>query len=110
MDAADLLTVRGKILLYLAEHGALVGGLQISTVKLAEEIGVSQQTVSRTLIELEKQGLVERSGAGRTWIIKLTERGLKGLLEMHTILKKTFETPVEIELEGYVFTGLGEGA
>ncbi|MCD6341897.1 MAG: CTP-dependent riboflavin kinase, partial [Thaumarchaeota archaeon] len=41
---------------------------------------------------------------------KLTERGLKGLLEMHTILKKTFETPVEIELEGYVFTGLGEGA
>jgi len=105
-----LLTIKGRILLFLAEHGGIARELSISTVKLAEELETSQQTASRVLIELERAGLIERASIGRKHMIKLTEKGLKELLEMYTNLKRVFETPVEVELQGFVFTGLGEGA
>ena len=105
-----MLTIKGRILLFLAEHGGIARELSISTVKLAEELETSQQTASRVLIELERAGLIERTSIGRKHVIKLTEKGLKELLEMYTNLKRVFETPVEVELEGFVFTGLGEGA
>ena len=105
-----MLTIKGRILLFLAEHGGIARELSISTVKLAEELETSQQTASRVLIELERAGLIERTSIGRKHVIKLTEKGLKELLEMYTNLKRVFETPVEVELQGYVFTGLGEGA
>ncbi|RLG01004.1 MAG: riboflavin kinase [Candidatus Wolframiiraptor sp.] len=110
MEPIDLLTIKGRILLFLAEQGGIARELPISTVKLAEELKISQQTASRVLIELERAGLIERAGIGRKHVIKLTEEGLKELLEMYTSLKRVFETPVEVELEGYVFSGLGEGA
>ena len=105
-----MLTIKGRILLFLAEHGGIARELSISTVKLAEELETSQQTASRVLIELERAGLIERASIGRKHMIKLTEKGLKELLEMYTNLKRVFETPVEVELQGFVFTGLGEGA
>ncbi|MCD6535887.1 MAG: DUF120 domain-containing protein [Thaumarchaeota archaeon] len=110
MEPIDLLTIKGRILLFLAEHGGIARELSISTVKLAEELETSQQTASRVLIELERAGLIERASIGRKHMIKLTEKGLKELLEMYTNLKRVFETPVEVELQGFVFTGLGEGA
>ncbi|MCD6536551.1 MAG: helix-turn-helix domain-containing protein, partial [Thaumarchaeota archaeon] len=60
MEPIDLLTIKGRILLFLAEHGGIARELSISTVKLAEELETSQQTASRVLIELERAGLIER--------------------------------------------------
>lgn len=110
MGPVDLLTTGGRILLFLAEHGGIVGGSPISTTQLAKELGISQQTASRVLIALQQEGLIERLSVGRKFVVKLTEKGLKELLEVYTGLKKIFETPLEVELKGHVFTGLGEGA
>jgi len=110
MEPVDLLTISGKVLLFLAERGGIVSGLPLSTTKLAEELGISQQTASRVLIGLQQRGLVERTTVGRRHVVRLTEKGLKELLEMYTNLRRIFETPVEVKLEGSVFTGLGEGA
>ncbi len=110
MTTGNVIAQKGRILIYLAEHNALIKFLPLSTVKLADELGISQQTASRLLIELEKEGLIERSGSGRSRKVRLTEDGFKTLLEVHMQLKKIFETPVEVRLEGYVFTGLGEGS
>lgn len=110
MEISDLLTTSGKILLFLAEHGGIVDGISISTIQLAKELKISQQTVSRTLITLQQDGLIERTSVGRKFVIKLTEKGLKELLEMYTSLKEIFEKTLEIELRGYVFTGIGEGS
>jgi len=105
-----LLNLRGRVILYLASRGALSNFLELTTVKLAEELGISQQSASRVLIELEREGLVERGGAGRVWRVRLTERAARDLLEVFMRLKDVFESMSEIVLEGVVFTGLGEGA
>ena len=110
MKSNDFLTTAGKVMVYLASHGAVTKGVELSTLKLAEELGVSQQTISRVLIDLELKGLIERTEIGRKRMIKLTENGIRKLLDMYAVLKEVFETPVELELQGSVFTGLGEGA
>ncbi|MDW8021394.1 MAG: DUF120 domain-containing protein [Nitrososphaerota archaeon] len=110
MEPADLLTTSGKILLFLAEHGGIVGGFSLSTTQLAKELKISQQTASRVLIKLQREGLIERINVGRRLLVRLTDEGFKKLLETYTDLKKVFETPIELELKGHVFTGLGEGA
>jgi len=110
MQFGNILNLKGRVILYLAKHGALTEGLPLSTVKLAEELKISQQSASRILIELEKEGFLERKGVGRFRKIRLTEKALKELLEVHIQLKDIFEKESEVKLEGVVFTGLGEGA
>lgn len=110
MALDEILGPRGRIILHLAERGALVGGVGISTVKLAGELGISQQTISRLLIELEREGLVERRISGRRTTVRLTDRALDLLLALHARLRRIIEKPSEIVITGRVFTGLGEGA
>ncbi len=110
MSFKDLLSPKGRILLYLAEHNALLEGISLSTVKLARELEISQQSASRFLIELEREGLIRREGSGKVKVIRLTEKALESLLEAHVHLRKILDKPSEVRLEGRVFTGLGEGA
>jgi len=110
MSFQEILSSKGRILLYLAERGAFAEPLETSTVRLAKELEISQQSASRLLIELEEDGLVLREELGRARRIRLTEKAFEVLLEMHTQLKGIMERPTELRLEGRVFTGLGEGA
>ncbi|MCL7394298.1 MAG: DUF120 domain-containing protein [Thaumarchaeota archaeon] len=110
MPLEEILSGKGRIILRLAQENALVGGVRISTAKLAEEIGISQQSASRLLIELEKEGLIEREPSGRGAVIRLTNKALDLMLSLHAKLKEVLERPSEITLTGRVFTGLGEGA
>lgn len=110
MSFREILSSRGRILLYLAEKGAFAEPLEASTVKLARELKISQQSASRLLIELEEEGLIAREDFGRVRKIRLTEKAFEILLEMHTHLKEILERPRELRVEGRVFTGLGEGA
>lgn len=86
----------------------------VSSVELGDSLGVSQQTVSRQLIELERRGLIERRVSGRSRRIKLTSRGVELLGEIRSDLdsllgegkaRTRYKT-----VEGSVVTGLGEGA
>jgi riboflavin kinase len=99
-------------LLKLAEMGAHRRTARVSTEYLAGKLGVSQQTASRYLIELEGKGWIERTITPEGCLIKITDPGVKELNKLYSTLQVIMEAayPPSITLEGTVFTGLGEGA
>jgi len=99
-------------LLKLAEMGAHRRTAKISTEYLAEKLGASQQTASRYLIELDKNGWIKRTITPEGCLIKITDAGIKELKKLYSNLRFLMEAayPPSITLEGIVFTGLGEGA
>jgi len=100
------------VLLKLAEMGAHRRTAKISTEYLAGKLGISQQTSSRYLIELDNKGWVERTITPEGSLIRITEDGVKELQKLYLNLRFLMEAayPPSITLEGTVFTGLGEGA
>jgi len=99
-------------LMKLAEMGAHRRIARISTEYLAEKLGVSQQTASRYLIELDGKGWIERTISAEGCLIKITDSGTKELQKLYSSLRYLIEAayPPSVTLEGTVFTGLGEGA
>jgi riboflavin kinase, archaea type len=100
------------MLLKLAEMGAYRRTAKISTEFLAGKLGISQQTASRHLIELERTGWIKRNITPEGSLIKIEEVGTKELHKLYSNLKFLIEKsyPPSVTLEGNVFTGLGEGA
>jgi riboflavin kinase len=99
-------------LLKLAELGAHRRTAKISTEYLAEKLGISQQTASRYLIELERKGWIKRTITPEGSLIRIDDAGIRELQKLHQNLRLWIEAayPPSITLEGTVFTGLGEGA
>jgi riboflavin kinase len=85
---------------------------KISTEYLAEKLGVSQQTASRYLIELEHKGWIRKTTTPEGSLIRIEEVGTLELKKLYSNLRLLVEAtyPPSITLEGTVFTGLGEGA
>ncbi len=100
------------MLLKLAEMGAYRRTAKISTEYLAKKLGISQQTASRYLIELERKGWIQRNISPDGSLIKIEDQGTKELQKLYLGLKVLMEKsyPPSVTLEGTVFTGLGEGA
>ena len=100
------------MLLKLAEMGAYRRIAKISTEYLAKKLGISQQTASRYLIELERKGWIQRNITPDGSLIKIEEQGVRELQKLYSNLKFLIEKayPPSVTLEGTVFTGLGEGA
>jgi len=96
----------------LAEMGASRRTVKVSTEYLAERIGLSQQTASRHLIQLEKKGWIRRTITPEGCLIKITESGVGELKKLYSSLQAVFEAayPLSVTLEGVLFTGIGEGA
>jgi riboflavin kinase len=85
---------------------------KISTEYLAEKLKSSQQTASRYLIELDKNGWIKRTITAEGCLIRITDAGFKELKKLYSDLRFLMEAtyPPSVTLEGVVFTGLGEGA
>jgi riboflavin kinase len=100
------------MLLKLAEMGAYKRIAKISTDYLARKLGISQQTASRHLIELEREGWIQRNITPEGSLIIIEEQGAKELHKLRSSLNVLIEKsyPPSVTLEGTVFTGLGEGA
>lgn len=100
------------MLLKLAEMGAYRRIAKISTEYLAKKLGISQQTASRYLIDLERKGWIQRNITPDGSLIKIEEQGTKELQKLYSGLRVLMEKsyPPSVTLEGTVFTGLGEGA
>jgi riboflavin kinase len=100
------------MLLKLAELGAYKRVAKVSTEYLAKKLGISQQTASRYLIELERKGWIQRDITPDGSLIKIEEQGTRELQKLYSSLKFLIEKtyPPSVTLEGTVFTGLGEGA
>lgn len=96
----------------LAEMGASRRTVKVSTEYLAERIGLSQQTASRHLIQLEKKGWIGRTITPEGCLIRITDSGVVELKKLYSSLQAVFEAayPLSVTLEGVLFTGIGEGA
>ncbi len=99
-----------RLILYLYERKGFGTGVQVTTPVLAKHLNTSQQSASRIMIKLEKEGFIERRMVGRSCYVRLTEKAVNELSELYTELKRVIERPVEVVLEGRVFSGMGEGA
>ncbi|MBC7131082.1 DUF120 domain-containing protein [Candidatus Bathyarchaeota archaeon] len=99
-------------LIKLAEMGAHRRTAKISTEFLARKLGVSQQSASRNLIELERKGWISRSSTPEGCLIRITDAGVDELKKLCVKLRFLMESayPPSVTLEGVVFTGMGEGA
>jgi riboflavin kinase len=99
-------------LLTLAEMGAHKRIAKISTEYLAEKLGISQQTASRHLIELDREGWIQRTITPEGSLIRIEDKGTRELQRLYSNLRFLIEAayPPSVTLEGTVFTGLGEGA
>jgi riboflavin kinase len=101
---------RRNMLFILAQRGALERCLDVTTGDLAAWIGTSQQTASIYLSRLASEGYLERTMKRRGSRIRITEKGLTELLQLHQALVRIFGMDREIVLRGKTESGLGEGA
>ncbi|WEU40769.1 MAG: CTP-dependent riboflavin kinase [Candidatus Odinarchaeum yellowstonii] len=103
--------MEAKLLLVLLSIAELGNGAFTSTTILSGRIGVSQQSASRYLKLLEKEGLISRKITRRGQVVTLTKAGLDELRGIYNRLKVIFGevTPLYV-IKGVVFTGFGEGS
>ncbi|MFX1486777.1 MAG: DUF120 domain-containing protein [Promethearchaeota archaeon] len=96
------------VLLRLAEIGREI---EISSVKMAGMLGLSQQTASRHLQELEKMDWITREVSRKGQKVEITETGMNALRAVYISLSTIFEGHLApFEIKGEVFEGMGEGA
>jgi len=101
MSFKDLLSSKGRVLVYLAERGGVAESVELSTVKLGRDLGISQQSASRLLIELESDGLIEREDLGRVRRVRLTRKSVE-LVGRDDLLKRMIlERAADIVIEGF---------
>ncbi|OLS14497.1 MAG: riboflavin/FAD biosynthesis transcriptional regulator [Promethearchaeota archaeon CR_4] len=95
----------------LARQGALHAPVEIKSRQIGEQLGLSQQTASRRLIRLEKNGWITRQVLGKSQKIALTFKGRDKLLELFKDLKHIFGSFNGVQIvRGELVSGLGEGA
>ncbi|MEW5979636.1 MAG: GntR family transcriptional regulator [Acidobacteriota bacterium] len=69
------------------ETGELKAGQRVTELGLGNRLGVSQPTIREALIELEKQGFVERRPPRKTFITVLTRRDIAEIYRVRTPLE-----------------------
>ena len=99
-----------ELLFFIAKSAMLRGTFVSSTAKISVKLGISQQSVSRKLRELQDKGLAEVSASPRGVEAKLTEKGTRLLKSRYLELKQLFEAKHLKSISGSLKTGLGEGA
>jgi len=83
----------------------------LGTSDFGKLIGASQQTASRRLLMLVDEGYISRELTPRGQNIAMTEKGIASVREVYNALKFGFEEDMNvIYLNGFVFSGFGEGA
>ena len=107
----DLKTQHILTLSHLFSKGGKHNFVTITTTSLGKNIGRSQQTASLHLRELEKGGFIERIYHGRTFSVRVTQKGHSEIATLHHLLSKSFSiSPSYLELRGKIVSGMGEGA
>lgn len=97
-------------LIDLLKLGVTTKPIRVSTAQLATLYGSSQQSASRIVNELATGGYIHKElRNGRLWIA-LTERGMSEVNEYIKYILDAYENPGKVILEGFVESGLGEGA
>ena len=103
------------ILIALGKMGGIRRQVTCTTAELGELLGISQQTASRKLVEMEHRHLIVRKYSQRGNSIKITQEGISNLEHVFTDMWMILSTSgrkitEEITLKGTVITGMAEGA
>ncbi len=98
-----------NILIYLAKKGGLARPVAVTTCKMGSDLKISQQSVSRWLITLEKKGFTTRKKGIRGYIIQVTPEGKKFMLEVRNGLNEALVESNKIIIKGKVVSGMLEG-
>ncbi len=107
----DLKTQHILTLTYLLSKGAKHNFIPITSSSLGKRIKKSQQAASKHLLELEKDGFIERKMTGRNFSLKITTKGYSEVVKLFTTLRASLDSfPSYIEMQGTVVSGMGEGA
>jgi riboflavin kinase len=94
---------------FIALQGGTRHPIHISSTNLSQNLGVSQQSASRYLIELVDRGYLERRLAQGGQVITVLKKGISVLRNEFSEYSLIFGTQKEIEMKGALETGLGEG-
>jgi riboflavin kinase, archaea type len=97
------------VLRLLAQAGADRTPVVLTSGELGERLGVSQQAASRYLLEVEREGWVSRTLAGRRQRLQLTRSAMDLLRAEYRGYRRIFEGPGLLAFSGEVASGLGEG-
>lgn len=98
-------------LFYLLSKGAKHNFVPITTSSLGKNINKSQQAASKHLLELERDGFIQRMMTGRSVSVKITQKGFTEIMKLFTALRTGLDSlPSYVELRGTLVSGMGEGA
>ncbi len=97
-------------LLHIAKIGALEKPIQLSSAKLAKNLGTSQQTAARRLKNLEEKGLITRNVSPRGQTVRISAKGKEILSSIYLDLGRVYgKEPATYTICGVITTGMGEG-
>jgi riboflavin kinase len=95
----------------LLSKGARHNFVEVTTTELGKSIRRSQQAASKHLLDLENSGYIERAKKGQKFAVRVTDRGYAEIQRLFSSMRAALEsTPVAIDFEGNVVSGMGEGA
>ena len=98
-------------LAHLLSKGAKHNFVTVTTTELGDAIKKSQQAASKHLLELEKNGFIDRISNGRNYSIRITTKGYGEMIKLNKILGASINSsPSHITLKGKLVSGMGEGA
>lgn len=99
-------------MVHLLLLGAYRNYIELTTAQLGNNISISQQSASKHLLDLENAGYINRVRKGRSIRIKITDSGYSQVNSFYEKLKSAIESKADevITLEGYIVSGMGEGA
>lgn len=95
---------------HIALLGAINGFVEVSSSDLGKRLGVSQQTASRRIRDLEKLGYIRREMGIHRQLVRVTGQGLEILRGEFADYQRIFDLKDKLEIVGRVQSGLGEGA
>jgi riboflavin kinase len=95
----------------LLAKGARHNFISITTSSLGKSIHRSQQAASKHLLELERDGYIERIRSGQKVSVRITTKGHTEIARISSILRSSLESsPSYLEFKGTIISGMGEGA
>ncbi|MEX0763832.1 MAG: DUF120 domain-containing protein [Nitrosopumilaceae archaeon] len=95
----------------LLAKGARHNFVSITTSSLGKNIHRSQQAASKHLLELERDGYIERIRSGQKVSVRITTKGHAEMARISSILRSSLESsPSYLEFKGTIISGMGEGA
>lgn len=95
------------LLIEIFKKTGLFGTYTFTTTSLATKLGISQQTISRTLFEIEKEKFIERNASTTGVEIRYTAKGRKFIEKIYKDIEPQFKSIDS--LSGRISSGLGEG-